>query len=155
MPRRGSVRKRVLENDVLYHSVLATRFINSLMKGGKKTIAQKIFYQSLEKLSPDKKEAYESFRKAVENATPRVEVRPRRLGGATYQVPTVVRHDRGEALAIRWLIEAAAEKKGKMMAEKLSEEFRGASTGQGSAIKKRETAHRMSEANKAFAHFRW
>ena len=125
------------------------------MKRGKKSTAERVFYSALLLLAPDKTAAFEFFKKALENVAPRVEVRPRRIGGATYQVPTQVRKERSEALAMRWLLSGARARKGKPMAVRLSEEIKEAYVGQGLAVKRKETAHRMAEANKAFAHFRW
>ena len=155
MPRTGRVRKRSIKADEVFRSVLVSRFVNRLMQRGKKTTAEKIFYSALALLSPDKPQSFEIFKRALENVTPRLEVRSRRIGGATYQVPTPVRRERSEALAIRWLIGSARTKKGRPMNIKLSEEIKEAAAGSGSAVKKRETAHRMAEANKAFAHFKW
>ena len=155
MPRTGRIKKRMAKPDEVYHSPLVGKFINHLMQRGKKSTAEKIFYSSLALLSPDKTESFEFFKKALDNVMPRVEVRPKRLGGATYQVPTQVRRDRSEALAMRWIILSARAKKGRPMSVKLSEELKEAAAGAGTAIKRKETAHRMAEANKAFAHFRW
>lgn len=155
MPRTGRVRKRAIKADEVFRSVLVSRFVNRLMQRGKKTGAEKIFYSALSLLSEDKPKSFEIFKRALENVTPRLEVRSRRIGGATYQVPTPVRRERSEALAIRWLIGSARAKKGRPMNIKLSEEIKEASEGIGSAVKRRETAHRMAEANKAFAHFKW
>lgn len=155
MSRTGSIKKKIAKPDEVYHSSLVGKFINHLMERGKKTTAEKIFYSSLALLSPDKTESFEFFKKALDNVMPRIEVRPKRLGGATYQVPTQVRRDRSEALAMRWIILSARSKKGRPMSVKLSEELKEAAAGQGIAIKRKETAHRMAEANKAFAHFKW
>lgn len=155
MPRTGRVKRRIIKSDSVFNSVVVTRFINYLMERGKKATAERIFYDSMSLLSGNKTESFEVLKKALDNVMPRMEVRPRRIGGATYQVPTPVRKDRAEALAFRWLISAAKEKKGRPMREKLSEEIKEAAGGLGSAVKKRETAHRMAEANKAFSHFKW
>lgn len=141
--------------DVIYNSVLVSRFINYLMRRGKKSTAQKIFYGALSRLSPDKNESFELMKRAVEAVMPRMEVRPRRIGGATYQVPVQLRRERSETLALRWLILAAREKRGRPMEEKLAGEIKEVLEGTGAAVKRKETAHRMAEANKAFAHFRW
>lgn len=155
MPRTGKVKKRKTAPDHFYGSLLLAKFINQVMQRGKKSAAEKIVYTALAKLSPDKSEALELFKKAVEDATPLQEVRPRRVGGATYQVPLAVRPERAQSLAIRWLIRAAQARKGKPMAEKLTLELKDALNGTGAAIRKREDMHRMAEANRAFAHFRW
>lgn len=155
MPRTGRVKKRIIVADDQYHSPLVSKFINHLMQKGKKSTAEKIFYTAISSLGVDKQEAFDFFKKALENVMPRVEVKPRRIGGATYQVPTQVRRERSESLAMKWLIWAARSRKGKPMAIKLGEEIKEAYAGQGSAAKRRDTAHRMAEANKAFAHFRW
>lgn len=148
--------KRKIEADPIYNSVLVAKFINKIMKGGKKSVAQKIVYQALENLKgSDGQDPLEVFQKALANVTPSQEVRSRRVGGANYQVPVPVRRERGEALAIRWVIEAARSKKGKPMATDLVEELQAAVQGQGDAFKKKMDVHRMAEANRAFAHFRW
>jgi small subunit ribosomal protein S7 len=135
---------------------MVSRFINSLLKGGKKNTARAIMYRALDTIGEKtSKNAVEVFRKALDNASPLIEVRARRVGGATYQVPTEVRPGRRTALAIRWLISNASERSEKSMAQKLAAELIAASTGEGGAIKKKDDVHRMAEANKAFAHFRW
>ncbi len=166
MPRSGKITKRPLEQDPLYHSRLITRFINRIMKNGEKTVAQKIVYGALEKINEKTKEdPLKTFETAMRNVAPQMEVRPRRVGGASYQVPMEVRLDRREALAIRWIIEAAKSRPTKeyidrkdkrpVMSSKLAAELIDAAQNLGTAIKKRENTHRMAEANKAFAHFRW
>lgn len=155
MPRTGKVKKRAITVDPIYKSRLVTRFVNRAMEQGKKKIAEKIVYGALKNLSEDAKQAKELLEKAVANVMPSQEVRSRRVGGATYQVPMPVRHDRSEALAIRWIIEAARKRQGKPMVEKLTAELRDAAEGKGEAFKKKETMRRMAEANRAFAHFRW
>jgi len=155
MPRTGKVKKRPIKVDPLYKSRLVTRFINRVMKGGKKTVAEKIVYGALRSLSEDRKEALALLEKAVANVMPRQEVRPRRVGGATYQVPMPVKHDRSEALAVRWIVQAAQKRKGKPMVERLTEEILDAAAERGEAFKKKVNIHRMAEANRAFAHFRW
>lgn len=156
MPRRGKIVKRVPVADPILGNPLATRFINSLMEKGKKSLAESIFYGALnqagEKLA---KEPGEVFAKALKNVTPLVEVKPRRVGGATYQVPVEVKHERGTALAIRWLITNARKRSGKPMLEKLALEMGEAFQGTGPSVKKKEDTHKMAEANKAFAHYRW
>lgn len=155
MRRRRAVPRKV-NPDAVYNSKLVQRFINMIMWEGKKTLAEKIVYSALEIVSQQlKAEPLEILQKAVDNVRPLLEVRPRRIGGATYQVPMEVKQERGVALAIRWIRDAARRKKGKPMKEKLAEEILEAYKGQGAAVKKREETHKMAEANKAFAHFRW
>ena len=133
-----------------------TRFVNRVMQDGKKTIAEKIVYGAMAQIKDQaKKEPLEVFEAAIRNVGPRVEVRSRRVGGASYQVPSEVRGDRKEALAIRWILVSAKARSGHTMAEKLAGELLDASQNQGGAIKKRDDTHKMAEANKAFAHFRW
>lgn len=156
MARNRYIRKRELVADPIYGSRLITRFINRIMKDGKKTVAQKIVYGALSNIKEQaKKEPLETFEAAIRNVGPRMEVRARRVGGASYQVPNEVRGDRKEALAIRWILASAQARSGHTMAEKLAGELLDASQNQGGAIKKRDDTHRMAEANKAFAHFRW
>lgn len=157
MPRRGkAVRRPAPPADPHYGNQLATKFINRLMQRGKKTVAMRIFYGALDTIAErNKKDPLEVFNQAVRNATPMLEVRPRRVGGATYQVPLEVGPRRGQSLAIRWIIWAALARPGKSMEEKLAAEFWDAFNSTGTAIKKREDMHRMAEANKAFAHYRW
>jgi small subunit ribosomal protein S7 len=136
--------------------VLVARFINKLMESGKKSTAQGVFYTALElSESRAKRPGLEVFEQAVKNATPILEVKPRRVGGATYQVPVEVRPERRVSLAIRWLIQSARRRPGKSMAEKLANELMDAANNTGATIKKREDTHRMAEANRAFAHYRW
>ncbi|MCL5411509.1 MAG: 30S ribosomal protein S7 [Patescibacteria group bacterium] len=159
MARGRIISKRKLEPDPIYNSRLVTRFINRVMQSGKKTAAQKVVYDALEKIKEQsEKNPLQVFETALRNVSPRLEVRPRRVGGASYQVPMEVRGDRKEALAIRWLIVSAKQRPSttyKSMADKLAAELIDASNNLGSAIKKKEDTHRMAEANKAFAHFRW
>lgn len=156
MSRTGKTEKRkIVKADYNYHSPLVARFINKIMTQGKKSAATKIVYLALDELSSNKKDALELLKKATETVTPKVEVRARRVGGATYQVPGPVRHDRAESLAIRWLLSGARARKGIPMHKKLALEFKDAAAGVGSAVKRRETMHKMAEANRAFAHFRW
>lgn len=158
MSRGRAITKKVLDPDPIYNSRLVTRFINRVMKGGKKTIARKIVYNSLEKIALKGKDPLSVFETAIKNVSPRMEVRPRRVGGASYQVPMEVRGDRREALAIRWLILAAknlSNREYKTMFDKLAAELLDAANNTGAAIKKKEDTHRMAEANKAFSHFRW
>ena len=154
--RKKSASSRRLIPDPKYGDVLVSRFVNNLMIGGKKSTSRRIMYDALETVgTKTSKDPVEVFRKAVENASPLIEVRARRVGGATYQVPTEVRPGRRTALAIRWLITNATARSEKSMAQKLAAELIAASTGDGGAIKKKDDVHRMAEANKAFAHFRW
>ncbi len=151
--------KRDLTPDPIYNSRLVTRFINRVMKDGKKTVAQRLVYKALEEIEKQTgKNPVSTFEAALTNVSPRMEVRPRRVGGASYQVPVEVRGDRREALAIRWIITAAtnrSNKEFKTFNQKLAAELLDASNNQGGAIKKRDDILRMAEANRAFAHFRW
>ena len=152
--RKTKPKKRIILPDPKFKDVLVTRFVNSLMVDGKKTIAQKIVYGAFDIIKEKtKKEPLEIFKLAIENASPLLEVKPKRIGGATYQVPMEVRGERKLALAIKWILDAARSKKGKPMAEKLSEELILASKNEGTAMKKKADTNRMAEANKAFAHF--
>jgi small subunit ribosomal protein S7 len=156
MPRKGHVGKREVAADPVYGSTLVTKFVNAMMYGGKKSTAQGIFYEAmvqLEKKGGD--EALKLFKKAVENAKPVLEVKSRRVGGANYQVPVEVNNDRRTSLAIRWLVSYARTRGEKGMLDKLTSELLDAANGKGAAIKKKEDVHRMAEANKAFAHYRW
>jgi len=153
---RGKTKKRELNPDAIYQSVMVSKLINHVMKRGKKTIAKKIVYRAFNIIKEKtKKEPLEIFELAIQNASPLLEIKPKRVGGATYQVPREVRGDRKLALAFRWIINAAQSKKGKPMHEKLAEELMLAAKNEGSAIKKKEDTHRMAEANRAFAHFSW
>ncbi len=153
---RGKTTKRQLNPDAIYNSVMVSKLINHIMKRGKKTIAQKIVYRAFNIIKEKtKKEPLEVFELAIQNASPLLEIKPKRVGGATYQVPREVRGDRKLALAFRWIINAAQSKKGKPMQEKLAEELMLAAKNEGSAIKKKDDTHRMAEANRAFAHFAW
>ena len=156
MPRRRRVQKRELMPDPKYKSVLVTKFVNNLMKDGKKSVAEGLFYKALESIEERTgQNGLEVFQKAIDNVKPIVEVKSRRVGGATYQVPVEIRNDRQIALSIRWLINYSNARSEKTMAEKLSMEFEQASKNQGASIKKREDTHKMADANKAFAHYRW
>ena len=151
---RRAYKKHKIAPDRVYNDVMISQFINKVMERGKKTIAQKIVYSALNIIKEKtKKEPLEVFRLANENASPLLEVKSKRIGGATYQVPIEVRGERRLALAIRWILLGARSKKGKPMAEKLSQELIDASNNEGSALKKKNDTHRMAEANKAFAHF--
>ena len=156
MPRKGPPVKRVTLPDPIYGSEMITRFINRMMLDGKKVTAEKIFYGAMQ-ICEQKAgvPALEVFEKALQNVMPATEVRPRRVGGQTYQVPMEVRPDRRRTLALRWMIGAARRRSGKTMIDKLSSELLDAYNGTGSTIKKREDTHRMAEANKAFAHYRF
>jgi small subunit ribosomal protein S7 len=156
MPRRGKIIKREVNPDTRYGSQLVTRVIHKVMKWGKKSKAEGIVYTALEIASEQMKVSpSDALEQAIKNATPLLRVKARRVAGATYQVPVEVKGERGTTLAIRWLLSAARARSGKSMAEKLSAEIMDAARGQGAAIKKREETHKMAEANKAFAHFRW
>jgi small subunit ribosomal protein S7 len=156
MPRRARVTRRIVEPDAIYHSKPLARFINRIMMRGKKSVAESIVYGALETIqSQARKNPLEVFEQALRNVTPTLEVKPRRVGGATYQVPVEIKGDRRNALAMRWLINAARARTGKSMAQKLAAELMDAAQGVGAAIKRREDTHRMAEANKAFSHYRW
>jgi small subunit ribosomal protein S7 len=156
MPRKGHIAKRTVEADPVYGSDLVTKFINSMMWQGKKSTAEIIFYKSLVKLQEKGgDEPLKLFTKAVENAKPLLEVKTRRVGGANYQVPIEVAPDRRTSLAIRWIVSYARGRGEKGMIDKLTNELLDAANGKGAAIKKKEDVHRMAEANKAFAHYRW
>jgi len=156
MPRKGHIAKRGTEADPVYGSDLVTKFVNSLMWGGKKSTAERIVYSSMTKLQEKGgDEALKLFKKAVENCKPLLEVKTRRVGGANYQVPVEVNADRRTSLAIRWLIAYSRGRGEKGMIDKLSNELLDAANNRGAAIKKKEDVHRMAEANKAFAHYRW
>jgi len=155
----GRKKKRIPRErapDPRYHSDLATRFINSLMTGGKKSTAEKVFYEAMEAVGKKSgKDPLEVFKQAMDNVKPYLEVRSRRVGGATYQVPVEVTPDRRAALAMRWIISFARERKGMPFGQKLAAELMDAFNNEGSAIKKKQNVHKMAEANKAFAHYRW
>jgi len=156
MPRRRVITKRPVPPDPIYGDPLVTKFINCLMRGGKKSTAEQILYPALELVQERTREdPVLVFHKAVENCEPRVEVKSRRVGGSTYQVPVEVRNERRTALAIRWIISFARKRGGHSMREKLANELIEASHLRGGAMKKKEDVHRMAEANKAFAHYRW
>ena len=156
MSRRSKIYKRSFEPDPKYKDTVISKFVNVLMLHGKKTIAEKILFTILEKISQEKKqEPIKFFHDVLNNVKPRVEVRSRRLGGATYQIPIEVKSDRAQALAIRWIVDAAKKRSGKNMELKLYQEFLDAFDNKGGAVKKREDTHKMADANKAFAHFRW
>ena len=156
MPRKGHIAKREVAPDPVYGSTLVTKFVNSLMWGGKKSTAQGIFYTSMSNLEQrGGDEALKLFKRAVENCKPLLEVKSRRVGGANYQVPIEVNPERRTSLAIRWLITYGRSRGEKGMTDKLSNELLDAANGRGAAMKKKEDVHRMAEANRAFAHYRW
>jgi small subunit ribosomal protein S7 len=156
MSRRNRPERRVLNPDPRYGNLTVARLINKIMISGKKATAEQIVYGAMEAMEARlKRPAVEALELGVRNATPLIEVRPRRVGGATYQVPMEIREDRRLALAIRWLIQSARKRPGKTMADKLAGELMDACQNQGAAVKKREDTHKMAEANRAFAHYRW
>jgi small subunit ribosomal protein S7 len=153
--RKQQAKKLPLAPDPVYNDKLVTRFVNNLMWQGKKSVAFTIFYDSLDKVAKQTNEdGYEVWKKALQNVTPAVEVRSRRIGGATFQIPSEVRLDRKISLSIKWMIRFARTRHGKTMADKLSGEIVAASKGEGGAFKKKEDTHKMAEANRAFAHFK-
>jgi len=156
MPRRRVAAKREILPDPIYNSVIVTKFINGVMSEGKKAVAEKIFYGAMEKLAEKTgEEALKSFKRALDNVAPNLEVKSRRIGGATYQVPIEVTRERRGTLAIRWLVGNARQRGEKTMTDRLVGELLDAINGRGGAVKKREDVHRMAEANKAFAHYRF
>ena len=156
MPRRAKVVRRVIPPDAKYHSKTLASFINLVMRDGKKSTAEKVIYGALDRIAAQgRRNPVDIFEQALKNAMPVLEVKPRRVGGATYQVPIEVRPERRLALGMRWLKRSAKARGGKSMAEKLAAELMDAAQGQGATIKKRDDTHRMAEANKAFVHYRW
>ncbi|OGI49881.1 MAG: 30S ribosomal protein S7 [Candidatus Muproteobacteria bacterium RIFCSPHIGHO2_12_FULL_60_33] len=156
MPRRREVPKREVTPDPKYRSETLAKFITVVMKSGKKSVAEKIVYGALNTMAErSKKDPIEMFNQALTNVRPLVEVKSRRVGGATYQVPVEVRSGRQTALAMRWVVEAARTRSGKSMAARMADELMDAADKRGNAVKKREDVHRMAEANKAFSHYRW
>ncbi|MEW6429803.1 MAG: 30S ribosomal protein S7 [Thermodesulfobacteriota bacterium] len=157
MSRKSRNYKRSIEPDPVFNSVLVSKFVNGLMEQGKKSIARNIFYRSMNIVEKrvSEQQPMEVFDKAMDMVRPRVEVKSRRVGGATYQVPVEIAANRRNALAIRWLIDYAKKRAGRSMEEKLAAEFIDAFNNRGAAVKKRDDTHRMAEANKAFAHYRW
>ncbi len=156
MSRRNRAIKREIQPDIRYNSLMVQMFINRMMLSGKKSTAQHIMYDALALIEErSKRPGLEVFEQAMKNATPQIEVKPRRVGGATYQVPVEVPADRRNTLAMRWLLGAARSRGGKSMVDKLANELMDAAASNGAAIKKREETHKMAEANRAFAHFRW
>jgi small subunit ribosomal protein S7 len=156
MPRRRVVEKREILPDPLYANRLVAKFVNCMMGAGKKSLAERVFYQSMEIIENRMKtDPLKVFKQAVDNVKPVLEVKSRRVGGATYQVPVEVRTERRQSLAIRWLLAFARDRSEKTMQERLATEFIEAANNRGAAVKKKEDTHRMAEANKAFAHYRW
>jgi small subunit ribosomal protein S7 len=156
MPRRREVPKRKILPDPKYHDLLVAKFTNAIMRSGKKSVAEKLLYRSFDIIREKTKgDPIKIFKEALDNVKPMIEVKPRRVGGATYQVPVEVRSGRKMALAIRWIITYARQRPEKRMEESLSAEFIDAANHRGAAVKKREDTHKMAEANKAFAHYRW
>jgi small subunit ribosomal protein S7 len=156
MPRRREVPKRVIIPDPKFHDLIVAKFCNVLMMGGKKSTAEKIVYGAFEIIENRyREEPLEAFRRALDMVKPKVEVKSRRVGGATYQVPVEVRGDRRLSLAMRWLVNYSRNRGEKSMTERLAGEIMDAAQGRGNAVKKREDTHRMAEANKAFSHYRW
>ena len=156
MPRKGPANKREVEPDPIYQNPLVTQLINKILLNGKKTLSERIVYKALETISERTTgDPVITLKKAVENARPLLETRSRRVGGATYQVPVEVRAHRGTTLALRWLVNYSRQRREHTMAERLVGEIMDAANGQGSSVKRREDMHKMAEANKAFAHYRW
>jgi small subunit ribosomal protein S7 len=156
MARRGKAERRVIAPDGKYSSRSLQMFINKVMIDGKKSTAERLVYEAMERMEEQQgRPALDIFDQALRNATPAVEVKPRRVGGATYQVPVDIRAERRVSLAMRWLVRSARARRGRTMAEKLAGELLDASTGQGATVKRREDTHRMAEANRAFVHYRW
>jgi len=156
MPRKGEVRRREVLPDPKFHDRTVTKFINAMMNRGKKSLAERILYRSLDVIGERAKEdPLAVFKRALDNVRPVVEVRSRRVGGATYQVPVEVRPTRRMSLAMRWIVQHARQRGEKSMADRLAGELLDAANGRGAAIKKKEDTHRMADANKAFAHYRW
>ena len=156
MPRKGPAKKRVITPDPVYHNRLVSRFVNRMMLNGKKSLSETIFYRSLDAIEAKTgRKGIEIFEQAVRNVMPQVEVKPRRVGGATYQVPMEIRADRKTSLALRWLVAAARRRNGKTMIDRLTAELTDASNNTGAAVRQREEKHKMADANKAFAHYRF
>jgi len=156
MPRRGHIVKREVVPDPRFNSAIVSHFVNKVMQRGKKSTAQRLFYGAMDIIEErTKKPGIQLFEQALRNATPMIEVKPRRVGGSTYQVPIEIRPERRNALAIRWLIQSARNRPGRSFSDKLASELMDAASNQGATIRRREETHRMAEANKAFAHYRW
>ena len=156
MPRRSAPKRRQVVPDAKYGNRIVSMFLNKLMVEGRKSLAERIVYEAFDKIEErEKRDPIEVFEQAVQNATPVVETKPRRVGGATYQVPVDIRAERRMALALRWILQSARGRRGRTMADKLADELTDAAKNEGVAIKKKTDTHRMAEANRAFAHFRW
>ncbi len=155
MGRKAKIANREITPDIIHDSVAVSKFVNYIMKKGKKSVARKIVYDAFEIIEQKKKNPVEVFEAALENVSPSMEVRSKRVGGATYQVPIPVGRERRFGLAARWIINSTKSKRGKPMKEKLAEELLSAASNAGSAVRKKEDVHKMAEANKAFAHFAW
>jgi len=155
MSRRSRAVKREINPDIRYNSTAVQSFINRMMRGGKKSVAQRVLYDTFDLIEKNKRKPLDVFDQALRNVMPTIEVKPRRVGGATIQVPVEVPPDRRMALAMRWILASARARSGKSMAEKLAAELMDAAQGQGASIKKREDVTKMAEANRAFAHYRW
>ncbi len=156
MPRRARIQKRETMPDPVFKSRTLAKFVNKIMQGGKKGLAERIMYDSLEIVGEQtKRDALEVFEQAMRNATPVLEVKPKRVGGATLQVPVDIKGDRRQSLAIRWLLRSARARTGRSMAEKLAAEIMDAANNTGATIKRREDTHKMADANKAYAHYKW
>ena len=156
MSRRSRATKRIIAPDAKYDNQLISMFVNKLMREGRKSLAERIMYSALDEIEEkEKRNPVEVFEQAVQNATPVVEVKPRRVGGATYQVPVDIRAERRMALALRWLLQSARARRGRTMSERLAAELIEAANNQGVTIKRKADTHRMAEANRAFAHYRW
>ena len=156
MPRRGTVPKREVLPDPLYNSALVTKFINSMMYGGKRAITQSIMYEAFNQVqSKTQEDPLKVFKRAMDNVKPSLEVKSRRVGGATYQVPVEISFERQESLALRWIVDAAGSRKGVPMRDALAAEIIDAYNNTGSVVKKKEDTHKMAQANRAFAHYRW
>ncbi|MBI2620792.1 30S ribosomal protein S7 [candidate division WWE3 bacterium] len=153
--RSHGVKKRQITTDPIYKSRVVTRLVNKVMFSGKKSLARKIVYSALSGLSSERREAVNVLEQAVKNIMPKQEVRSRRVGGATYQIPYPLRHDRSESLALRWLVDISRKKRGRLMEKRLVAEIKNAFDNIGDAIKKRDDTHKMAEANRAFSHFRF
>jgi small subunit ribosomal protein S7 len=156
MPRRARVVRRPVVPDAKYSNRLFSMFVNKMMQRGKKSVAERIMYRAFDQIKEQQdRDPVEVFEQAIRNATPVVEVKPRRVGGATYQVPVDIRAERRTALALRWLLQSARSRRGRSMAERLAGELIDAAGGQGTTVKRKEDTHRMAEANRAFVHYRW
>jgi small subunit ribosomal protein S7 len=156
MPRRGTVSRREPIADIRYHEILVSKFVNALLKQGKKSTAERVFYKAMDIIQEKTKDdPVEVFKRALNNVKPIIEVKSRRVGGSTYQVPVEIRSERRIALAIRWIVDYAKHRRVRNMHEALAAELMDAANGKGPSIKKKEDTHKMAEANKAFAHYKW